>query len=48
MHQMAFLFALAGRPDLTQKWSRYVCEHADATGLAGNDGGLPQTDIRCA
>ncbi|WP_198047463.1 glycoside hydrolase domain-containing protein [Kutzneria sp. 744] len=42
VHQMAFLLALAGRPDLTQKWSRRVCEHAYATGaagLAGNDRG---------
>jgi len=40
VHQMAFMFALAGAPALTQKWSRYVCEYAYATGpygLAGND-----------
>ncbi|MFI6345970.1 GH92 family glycosyl hydrolase [Streptomyces sp. NPDC050560] len=40
VHQMAFLFVYTGAPWLTQKWSRYVCEHAYATGpagLAGND-----------
>ncbi|WP_329128493.1 GH92 family glycosyl hydrolase [Streptomyces sp. NBC_01476] len=40
VHQMAFMFVYAGAPWLTQKWSRYVCEYAYATGpagLAGND-----------
>ncbi|MGQ4510777.1 GH92 family glycosyl hydrolase [Streptomyces sp. DW26H14] len=40
VHQMAFMFVHAGAPWLTQKWSRYVCEYAYATGpagLAGND-----------
>lgn len=40
VQQMAFMFAMAGSPSLTQKWSRYICEHAYATGaagLAGND-----------
>jgi predicted alpha-1,2-mannosidase len=40
VHQMAFMFACAGAPWLTQKWSRYVCQYAYATGpagLAGND-----------
>ena len=38
VHQMPFLFALAGAPALTQKWSRYVCEYAYATGHAGLPG----------
>ncbi|WP_431038274.1 GH92 family glycosyl hydrolase [Streptomyces sp. P6-2-1] len=38
VHQMAFMFAHAGAPWLTQKWSRYVCEHAYATGPAGLSG----------
>jgi predicted alpha-1,2-mannosidase len=40
VHQMAFMFVYSGAPWLTQKWSRYVCEYAYATGpagLAGND-----------
>ncbi|MEW2546884.1 GH92 family glycosyl hydrolase [Streptomyces sp. NPDC047002] len=40
VHQMAFMFVHAGAPWLTQKWSRYVCAYAYATGpagLAGND-----------
>jgi predicted alpha-1,2-mannosidase len=40
VHQMAFMFALAGAPALTQKWSRYICEYAYSTGPggpAGND-----------
>lgn len=40
VHQMAFMFVHTGAPWLTQKWSRYVCEYAYATGpagLAGND-----------
>lgn len=40
VHQMAFMFVHASAPWLTQKWSRYVCEYAYATGpagLAGND-----------
>ena len=37
-----YLFALAGRPDLTQKWVRWVMETrygTGADGLAGNDDG---------
>jgi predicted alpha-1,2-mannosidase len=40
VHQMAFMFVYTGAPWLTQKWSRYVCANAYATGpagLAGND-----------
>lgn len=40
VHQMAFMFVHTGAPWLTQKWSRYICEHAYGTGpagLAGND-----------
>ncbi|GHJ41650.1 GH92 family glycosyl hydrolase [Streptomyces sp. TS71-3] len=40
VHQMAFMFVHTGAPWLTQKWSRYICENAYATGpagLAGND-----------
>jgi putative alpha-1,2-mannosidase len=40
VHQMAFMFVHTGAPWLTQKWSRYICEHAYSTGpagLAGND-----------
>ncbi|MET7991092.1 GH92 family glycosyl hydrolase [Amycolatopsis sp. NPDC005232] len=40
VQQMPFMFTYAGAPWLTQKWSRYVCEHAyrtGPTGLAGND-----------
>ncbi|WP_326834836.1 GH92 family glycosyl hydrolase [Amycolatopsis rhabdoformis] len=40
VQQMPFLFTYAGAPWLTQKWSRYVLDHAyrtGATGLAGND-----------
>ncbi|MEU3978979.1 GH92 family glycosyl hydrolase [Streptomyces sp. NPDC026672] len=40
VHHMPFLFVYAGAPWLTQKWSRYVCRYAYATGpagLAGND-----------
>ncbi|MEU3188911.1 GH92 family glycosyl hydrolase [Streptomyces sp. NPDC006923] len=40
VHQMAFMFVYTGAPWLTQKWSRYICEHAYSTGpagLAGND-----------
>ncbi|MFJ4918561.1 GH92 family glycosyl hydrolase [Streptomyces sp. NPDC088725] len=40
VHQMAFMFVHTGAPWLTQKWSRYICEHAYNTGpagLAGND-----------
>ena len=38
----AFLFNSAGRPDLTQKWSRWVLEHKygpGPDGLDGNDDG---------
>jgi len=38
----AYLFALAGRPDLTQKWVRWVDDQmftAGADGLPGNDDG---------
>lgn len=38
----AYLFNDAGRPDLTQKWSRWVAEHKygdDYDGLDGNDDG---------
>ncbi|WP_405542613.1 GH92 family glycosyl hydrolase [Streptomyces phaeochromogenes] len=40
VHHLPFLFVYAGAPWLTQKWSRFVCQHAYATGpagLAGND-----------
>ena len=40
VHQMAFMFVHTGAPWLTQKWSRYICANAYATGpagLAGND-----------
>jgi predicted alpha-1,2-mannosidase len=33
-----FLFNSAGRPDLTQKWSRWVLEHKYGTGPGGLDG----------
>lgn len=33
-----FLFNSAGRPDLTQKWSRWVLEHKYDTGPGGLDG----------
>jgi predicted alpha-1,2-mannosidase len=38
----AYLFNSAGRPDLTQKWARWILDHKysdDATGLDGNDDG---------
>lgn len=38
----AFLFNAAGRPDLTQKWSRWILEHKygdGENGLDGNDDG---------
>jgi predicted alpha-1,2-mannosidase len=40
VHQMAFMFTYAGAPWLTQKWSRYVCDHGYGTGpegLGGNE-----------
>jgi predicted alpha-1,2-mannosidase len=40
VHQMSFMFAYAGAPWLTQKWSRFVCDNAYSTGpygLVGND-----------
>ncbi|GAA0594288.1 GH92 family glycosyl hydrolase [Kribbella sandramycini] len=40
VHQMAFLFTYAGAPWLTQKWSRYICDHGYGTGpegLGGNE-----------
>lgn len=38
VHQCAFMFTYAGAPWLTQKWSRYICENAYATGPGGLDG----------
>jgi predicted alpha-1,2-mannosidase len=38
VHQMAFMFTYAGAPWLTQKWSRYVCDHGYGTGPAGLGG----------
>jgi len=38
----AYLFAQAGRPDLTQQWSRWIVDHLygdGPDGLAGNDDG---------
>ncbi|MDP8223892.1 MAG: GH92 family glycosyl hydrolase [Candidatus Lernaella stagnicola] len=40
--QAAFMFNDAGRPDLTQKWSRHVLEHeyfVGPDGIAGNEDG---------
>jgi predicted alpha-1,2-mannosidase len=40
VHQMAFMFTYAGAPWLTQKWSRYICDHGYGTGpegLGGNE-----------
>jgi predicted alpha-1,2-mannosidase len=34
----AYLFNDAGRPDLTQKWSRWIMEHKYGTGYDGLDG----------
>ena len=39
-HHVIYFFALAGRPDLTAKWVREVCEtqyHPRPDGLTGND-----------
>ena len=40
VHHVAFMFAYAGRPWLTQKWTREICEKAyfnDVRGLCGNE-----------
>ncbi len=40
VHHVAYLFAAAGRPWLTQKWVRTILDHAygpGVTGLCGND-----------
>ena len=40
VHHVPFLFNEAGRPDLTQYWTRKICEKAygiDAFGLCGNE-----------
>ena len=35
VHQVAFMFPYIGKPWLTQKWSRIVCENAYGTGVDG-------------
>lgn len=40
VHQVPFMFACSGRPWLTQKWTRRICEKAygdDVLGLCGNE-----------
>lgn len=40
VHQVPFMFAYAGKPYLTQKWTRKICEQAygtDVMGLCGNE-----------
>ncbi|HEY4416494.1 MAG TPA: GH92 family glycosyl hydrolase [Verrucomicrobiae bacterium] len=40
VHHVAYLFTYAGRPWLTQKWSRFIVDHAygpGLTGLCGNE-----------
>jgi predicted alpha-1,2-mannosidase len=35
VHHVPYLFVYAGKPWLTQKWARFVAEHAYGTGVAG-------------
>ena len=35
MHHTAYLFTYAGKPWLTQKWSRFVMDHAYGAGVSG-------------
>ena len=41
VHHVPFLFNALGEPALTQKWTRFICDHAYScdrmTGLVGND-----------
>lgn len=40
VHHVPFLFNRLGAPELTQKWTRYICEHAyknEVEGLTGNE-----------
>jgi len=40
VHHVPFLFNRLGAPELTQKWTRYICEHAyknEVKGLTGNE-----------
>lgn len=40
VHHVPFLFNKLGAPELTQKWTRYICEHAyknEVEGLTGNE-----------
>ncbi|WFB62231.1 GH92 family glycosyl hydrolase [Sphingobacterium sp. WM] len=40
VHHVPFLFNRLGAPSLTQKWTRYICEHAyknSVEGLTGNE-----------
>ncbi len=40
MHHTAYLFTYTGKPWLTQKWSRFITDHAygpGLTGLCGNE-----------